>query len=243
VITVDLVRGVAPLRVSFSSNRSTDDGLIVARLWDFGDGTTSPEISPAHTYETTGTFTVQLTLTDDDGATSQTTTTVRVTRAPIARISVNATELPTAPGRLLFDATASTDPDGTIVSYQWDFGDGSRESLSEVAHTFASSGTFNVRLTVTDNVGITGTDEVVIRVGIRQPEIEFRLPPEDAALIVVPQDSAIWVEGVFNVEPGVPRRIIAGLDRDQDLCDAKGLLLPVDSLEVRASSTSGTSTS
>jgi len=56
-----------------------------------------------------------------------------------------------------FDGSASSDPDGTITSYQWDFGDGSA-SVSGVRadHTFTDPGGYNVRLTVTDDDGATG---------------------------------------------------------------------------------------
>ena len=72
VITASVLSGIAPVTIEFSSDRITDDGVIVTRSWDFGDGTTSLEISPTHTFETTGEFTVALTLTDDGGAVTTT---------------------------------------------------------------------------------------------------------------------------------------------------------------------------
>ena len=56
-----------------------------------------------------------------------------------------------------FDATASSDPDGTVAQYAWDFGDGATGSGALAQHTFAAAGTYNVRLTVTDDDGATGT--------------------------------------------------------------------------------------
>lgn len=56
-----------------------------------------------------------------------------------------------------FDASASNDPDGTIASYSWDFGDGRTGSGATVDHAFAGAGTYTVRLTVTDNQGGLGT--------------------------------------------------------------------------------------
>ncbi len=55
-----------------------------------------------------------------------------------------------------FDATASNDPDGSIVSYNWDFGDGTTGTGAAPAHTYTGPGTFNVRLIVTDDRGATG---------------------------------------------------------------------------------------
>ena len=54
-----------------------------------------------------------------------------------------------------FDATSSYDPDGTIVTYLWDFGDGSTASGVITSHSYAGPGTYTVRLTVTDNLGAT----------------------------------------------------------------------------------------
>ena len=56
-----------------------------------------------------------------------------------------------------FDATTSSDADGTVAQYAWDFGDGSTGSGALAQHTFAAAGTYNVRLTVTDDDGATGT--------------------------------------------------------------------------------------
>ena len=137
VITTDVIRGIAPLTVQFGSDRSTDDGLIVARLWDFGDGTTSQEISPRHTYTTTGDYTVTLTLTDDAGAQAARTQIIAVTDAPVAVISAVPDVAASAPAVVDFDASASYDPDGQIVEYQWDFGDGSREFEESVRHVYA----------------------------------------------------------------------------------------------------------
>jgi PKD repeat protein len=63
-----------------------------------------------------------------------------------------------APGTLFtLDGTSSTDPDGSLVSYQWSFGDGNSGSGPMVSHSYASAGTYTVQLTVTDNEGATNT--------------------------------------------------------------------------------------
>ena len=122
VLTSDVVRGVAPLTVRFSSSGSTDDGVIVERRWNFGDGTESLEISPTHIYQSTGTFTVTLTLTDDEGATNSETVDISVTEQPIAIISVDDTVANAAPALFEFDGSGSFDPDaeaGDTLTYQW----------------------------------------------------------------------------------------------------------------------------
>ena len=99
IITSDLVSGVAPLTVQFNSDRSTDDGLIVTRAWDFGDGGTSQQIAPKHTFQTNGDFTVKLTLTDDGGLSESTTLEISVTDAPTAAIAYSPTTGASRPGR------------------------------------------------------------------------------------------------------------------------------------------------
>lgn len=56
-----------------------------------------------------------------------------------------------------FDGSGSTDPDGTIAAYAWEFGDGTTGSGATPTHNYANAGTYNVKLTVTDNEGATGS--------------------------------------------------------------------------------------
>jgi DNA/RNA endonuclease G (NUC1) len=63
-----------------------------------------------------------------------------------------------------FDATASLDPNGTVASYSWDFGDGSIGSGVSVTHTYAQDGAFTVRLIVTDNDGLTDSTTFTVNV-------------------------------------------------------------------------------
>ncbi|MBU0703781.1 MAG: M4 family metallopeptidase, partial [Chloroflexi bacterium] len=64
-----------------------------------------------------------------------------------------------------FDGSASYDSDGTIVSYEWDFGDETTDSGAIVSHTYATDGNYTVTLTVTDNEGATDDDVQVVGVG------------------------------------------------------------------------------
>ncbi len=224
VISADVQRGVAPLQVQFDSQRSTDDGVIVERLWDFDDGSTSNEIAPRHTFQTTGTYNVTLTLTDDQGASANRTLVVSVTEAPVAVINVNRTSAPSAPAQFDFDASQSFDPDAAeddTLLYTWDFDDGSVEIIPVVTHTFATPGTYNVTLTVTDAVGVTDTASQIIQVGIPDPEITFLSPPNNTNNLVMTVASKLWTHVVFDVEPGTPYFLTAGLDGDTDPCDTQ----------------------
>lgn len=224
VVTSDVDRGVAPLTVFFSSSGSTDDGVIIRRDWDFGDGIgISQEISPTYTYANTGVYTVRLTLTDDLGLSASRSLLIYVTQQPVAIIDVDRTTAETAPAAFNFDGSKSFDPDakpGETLLYRWDFGDGSRELIPVVTHTFATAGTYRVRLTVTDAVGVTGFAEKIIEVGIPRPTITFRSPPTEITNIVCSPDSPLWVHAIYDLTPGVPHTIRAGLDGDEDICNA-----------------------
>jgi glucose/arabinose dehydrogenase len=91
---------------------------------------------------------------------------------PVA--SFVATPSPAAVGTpVTFDASASTDPDGTIVSYTWDFGDSAYGSGETVSHTYPSAGTFTVVLRVTDNESFTSSSsrDLVVEAGPGPPRI------------------------------------------------------------------------
>ena len=78
-----------------------------------------------------------------------------------------ATANPTSAGvgeAISFDGSASTDPDGTIVGYAWDFGDGTTATGASASHAYASAGTFVARLTVTDDDGATAAATVSVTV-------------------------------------------------------------------------------
>jgi PKD repeat protein len=69
----------------------------------------------------------------------------------------------------VFDASASSDPDGEIVSYTWSFGDGNTGSGAMVPHTYAASGTYTVYLTAADNEGATSIKGRIISVEAEPP--------------------------------------------------------------------------
>jgi len=147
-------------QIVFDGTGSTDpDGSIVAWAWNFGDGSSGTGSSPTHTYSSDGTFTVALTVTDDGGATHTASTTATITPAPIPPSANAGGPYSGVVGSVIsFDGTASSDADGTIVSYTWDFGDGGVASGLSPTHSYSVDGNFTVTLTATDNDGLTGID-------------------------------------------------------------------------------------
>jgi PKD repeat protein len=146
--------------VTFDGSGSSDpDGTIVAYDWDFGDGNTGTGVSPTHSYSSVGSYTVTLTVTDDSGLSDTATSTADIAAGPQPPVAdPNGPYTGTVGSAVQFDGTGSFDPDGgAIVSYEWDFGDGTTGSGATPTHSYATAGTYSVSLTVTDDEGVTDT--------------------------------------------------------------------------------------
>ena len=131
------------LVASFDGSGSSDaDGTIASYAWDFGDGATGTGAKPDHTYATAGDYTVALTVTDNDGATDTVTKTVTASSnaKPTAAFTSSVNGLGGS-----FDGSGSTDSDGTVASYAWDFGDGATGTGNTAdPHVCFTAGTFTV---------------------------------------------------------------------------------------------------
>ncbi len=159
--------GTVGTPVSFSSAGSSDpDGDPITYLWDFGDGSTSTQANPSHPYNSPNTYTVTLMITDSEGASGMDTTTATITSGGNQPPVANAGPDRTAPVRtnVTFDGSNSYDPDGTVTSYAWNFGDDSTGSGVIATHKYTRTGTYTVTLTVTDNLGATGQDTAIVTV-------------------------------------------------------------------------------
>lgn len=139
---------------------TTTDTGVGQYIWDFGDGgqsvaTNSQTIQ--HTYARGGVYNVTLTETDpSDGTTSQITQQVGVIGPPNAAFNPTAAVVLVGT-QVRFDGTQSSDPDGTITGYGWNFGDGTGSGGPQPTHGYSAPGTYNVSLTVTDNHGGSST--------------------------------------------------------------------------------------
>jgi len=158
--------GDAPLNVQFSSASSSDpDGSIVSYLWNFGDGATSTSANPTHTYNAVGQYTVTLTVMDNSGLTDDTTLTVSALAPNVQPVAI-ASATPVsgyAPLLVTLSGATSYDSDGSIVSYAWNFGDGTTGSGATVQKTYTGVGNYTAILTVTDNRGSTASTTVGIQ--------------------------------------------------------------------------------
>jgi len=142
------------LTCQFTDASADSDGNLTAWSWRFGDGSTSEEREPSHTYAGSGAFTVRLTVTDDGGATDESSDDVTVTapseppsnQPPQAQFDIGCQDL-----RCTF--TDRSEDDGSIESWHWDFGDGGTSTQRNPSHTYDSAGRYDVVLTVTDDEG------------------------------------------------------------------------------------------
>ncbi|MFI6909422.1 PKD domain-containing protein [Nonomuraea sp. NPDC050394] len=143
----------------FDASQSVDtNGTIAAYSWNFGDGASGSGKTASHIYSSTGTYSVTLTVRDNDSL--NTTATKQVVlgqpgsnKPPTARFDWLCFA---APG-CRFDATPSTDSDGTIVAYQWDFGNGATSAEKVAFYKYPAAGSYIVKLTVTDDKGAQAT--------------------------------------------------------------------------------------
>ena len=153
--------------VTFDATDSDDpDGSIVSYQWDFGDGQTGRNVQAQHVYTVPGEVTATLTVTDGDGLTDTAEVTLEITRLNAPPVAEAGPDVFGDVGQAIrFNGLGSSDPDGSIVSYRWDFGDDAEAMGESPTHAYASAGSYTVTLTVTDDQGATATDTLTATVG------------------------------------------------------------------------------
>ena len=176
------------LTVTFNASASNDpDGSIVQYSWSFGDGGFGRGVEVVYRYLANGTYNVTLTVTDNNNAKNSTSQDVTVSlqtevvpekERPEAVIKVLATDNLTV---TVSGAESKAPEGGSIVSYEWSFGDGTNATGVTVTHTFAANGTYNITLTVTDDKG--EKDSATVQVSVTSgPSPPPPPPPPPAKL-------------------------------------------------------------
>jgi PKD repeat protein len=165
--------GAVPFEVVYDASASSDpEGALSSFAWDFGDGQGGTGVRITHSYITQGSYTITLTVTDAQGASSsgsQTVIALHTNQPPVASFTV-VSPAGGDPLSITCDASASSDPDGTIATYAWDFGDGQGGTDVTVIHRYASAGKYVVTLTVTDNEGASSSASQTITIsGVMVP--------------------------------------------------------------------------
>jgi PKD repeat protein len=131
---------------------TADVANAVSWLWNFGDGNTSTLPNPAHTYQFAGNYTVSVLIQDIDGCSASASLPITVYNLPMANFSNTNPGCDAGPVQF---TDLSVSPNGDIVEWSWDFGDGSTSIEQNPEYTYATTGTFVVTLLVTDAVGCT----------------------------------------------------------------------------------------
>lgn len=143
--------------VDFDASDSFDpDGTVDDFAWDFGDGDTASGSTAGHQFADDGLFPVTLTVTDNKGATASLTRVVEVLNVPPTADFDWSPKL-LLPGDTTQFSELSSDPDGNVVSFLWDFDDGATSAAPSPSHAYAESGIYAVSLTVTDDDGDAST--------------------------------------------------------------------------------------
>ncbi len=137
--------------------------------WDFGDGTKASGVDVVHIYTQADSYKVKLTVTDDKGRSDTATQGIKITGKPAEPGPQPPVAIITALGQakpgedVLFDASKSQGPN-PIVSYAWDFGDGTTANALNVHKVYNTSGFYNVVLTVTDSQGLKNSTNHQIQI-------------------------------------------------------------------------------
>ncbi len=193
----------------YNSSAVDPDGDSVRLRFDWGDGSLSAwsdlvssgtSVAMSHAWTNISNYLVQVVAQDSNGSNSSwsETLTVMISQVPSEGFPPIGTF--NIPGNtsvnhsMVFDASGSFDPDGSIQSYVWDFGDGLTGVGSIVVHTYESPGEYTVTLTVTDNAGMTYSSSQVVSVtgaSAASPGAGF-LKPNDIMILLI----AVGVTGL-----------------------------------------------
>lgn len=151
--------------IQFTDLSNAYNGTIVSWSWNFGDGGTSIEKNPTHKYQTYGTYTISLQVTDSNGLTrTKTASIIFIQNKPPSPDFSSSPSTPTTADTVQF-MDLSYDTDGTVTAWSWNFGDGTSSTEKNPTHLYQKSGTYQVNLQVTDNDGTSNlkTASIIIK--------------------------------------------------------------------------------
>ncbi|MHA1873399.1 MAG: PKD domain-containing protein, partial [Candidatus Heimdallarchaeaceae archaeon] len=219
--------------IQFDGSKSHDpDGTIVEWKWDFGDGTTGSGENPTHIYNKAGEYTVLLEVKDNKEEWSETCAVATVTVSE----EENEPPIPNAGGpysgkvgkAIQFDGSGSYDPDGTIVEWEWDFGDGTTGSGEKPIHTYNEAKVYSVTLRVKDDKGAwSEKDETTVTVTKDGPKTR------DVKIIV--QDE--FGNPLSGIKIWTPFKNTASFSNEDGVCFFHNV--PLGTYEIRAENNIG----
>ncbi len=166
--------------IRFEDHSHDPDGNIINWTWSFGDGNISYLENPTHRYIKDDNYLVELSIKDDDGGTAHKIATIKVENGfPRAKFNYSPSKNITTEDTIQFN-DLSSDIDGSIVNWTWNFGDYEKSYLKNPEHRFTDDGIYNVSLTVMDDDGAENTTIKKIRVKNVGPRADFTYSPTEA---------------------------------------------------------------
>jgi PKD repeat protein len=245
--------------ITFNASASIDiDGTIVEYTWVFGDGIMSSGMYTNHYYSSPETYTVTLIVVDNRGDSNTSSTQVMIsegagtpTNNPPDAV-LYATETTILIGDSIdFNASESSDSDGTIVEYTWDFDDETHDSGMRVTHTYPNYGSYNVTLSVIDDDGAKDTMVLTINVTPVTPngylhfeEVElgkfegyfmdeFSIPTYFSEVeMIIFDDSLSQSASQDPMVPGATLQITGGLNCTYDDEDSNGMINEIEMVTI-----------
>ena len=180
----NLSRACVGQEVYFENNTSDPDDHTIDYSWNFGDGTPiDDQEEPSHTFSTSGVYTVILELTTQSGCVYSIPR--NVTIDPLVQSDFSFENV--CGGENVTFTNASTISNGTAISYEWDFGDGTGSEKPNLTHEYSSYGDYEVTLTATSNKGCETT--------ISKTVLVYQKPDFDLG------DYALSVDGSYLLDP------------------------------------------
>ncbi len=163
--------------IQFDGSGSSDpDGDALSYAWEFGDGNTATGVMPTHTYAEAGNFEVRLVVNDGQADSDPSVASAAISAPPvnIAPVADPGGPYSGEPGQIIvFDGSASADPNGDPLTYSWDFGDGSTGSGVSPTHAYTAAGNYTVTLVVNDgsldSAPVTTVAEIAVPPANRAP--------------------------------------------------------------------------
>ena len=168
--------GCFPFPVQFRDKSTTASGAITAWSWDLGDGTLSGEAAPFHTYTASGGYTVTLKTTNSFGCAKTVSKTqyIKVALGVKSSFTNNTPNVCAVPVTIDFTNT-STGPG--LLTYSWDFGDGTTSAEPNPSHTYTKAGSYTVKLVTASSQGCTDTLVKTGWISVGTTKSDFAAPP------------------------------------------------------------------
>lgn len=200
------------LEVAFSGSGVDPEGKALTYAWAFGDGRSGTGKAVTHLYAKGGIYPVTLTVTDEGNQSATKTIDIKVNDPPKVVAVIQSDDSAgaavkffsgEAPLTLTFDGSSTSDSDGTIFSYAWDFDDDHEASEVTPQHTFERAGEYMVVLTVTDNMGAISRD--TINVSVAEVALAPQTPDEEGVHTVrMVSDGAQnhFEPAILRIKPG-----------------------------------------